>query len=223
LLETLKTQGLLDDTLVIITSDHGESFGVHGVFGHGGSLFLDEIAVPLVLLAPGANACVVSDPVSLRDLPATVVDELGLSDGSPFPGHPLSGLWRSTSRQPPVDVSPAFSEIAHPVAFERQNESNLSRRGVQMSLVASNQHYIRYGTGDEQLYNLRFDPYETNELLRSAEGGRIAAEFRRELSKLLNDNRGSTAVETAYLTAYRQWLESLVAKDGAQGSPAPKR
>ena len=54
LLDKLQGQGLLDNTLVIITSDHGESFGVHGLFGHGGSLYLDEVAVPLVILCPGA-------------------------------------------------------------------------------------------------------------------------------------------------------------------------
>ena len=79
---------------MIITSDHGESFGDHGFFGHGNSLYLDEIAVPLVILSPDAPAGrVVAEPVSLRDLPATVVDLLGLSAGSPFPGHSLAAYW----------------------------------------------------------------------------------------------------------------------------------
>ena len=56
LLDELRGQGLLDNTLVIITSDHGESFGDHGVFGHGTGLYLDQIAVPLVILSPDAPA-----------------------------------------------------------------------------------------------------------------------------------------------------------------------
>jgi arylsulfatase A-like enzyme len=98
LLVELQRQGLLDNTLVIITSDHGEAFGDHGLFGHGDNLYLDQIAVPLVILSPGAPAGrVVEAPVSLRDLPATVLDQLGLADASPIPGHSLSACWRLTA------------------------------------------------------------------------------------------------------------------------------
>ena len=210
LLESLKSQGLLDQTVVIITSDHGESFGVHGVFGHGGSLYLDEVAVPLVILLPGIAADVVADPVSLRDLPATVVDQLGLTAGSPFPGHSLSTLWRSLPGRSAAETSPAFSELAHPIAFEPQDASALSRRGVQMSLVASKRHYIRDGSGAERLYDLTIDPYEMNNLIGSAPGDKFVMDFRRMLKKLLTNNPGSIAVENAYLKAYRKWLESSV-------------
>ena len=107
LLDELQRQGLLDNTLVIITSDHGEAFGDHRFFGHGNSLYLDEIGVPLVILSPGAPAGrVVVGPVSLRDLPATVLDQLGLADGSPFPGHSLAAYWRLTAGQKPPVISP---------------------------------------------------------------------------------------------------------------------
>ncbi len=77
LMDNLNGQGLLENTVVIITSDHGESFGDHGLYLHGTSLYLDEIGVPLVILSPDAPANrVVNEPVSLRDLPATVVDSL---------------------------------------------------------------------------------------------------------------------------------------------------
>ncbi len=53
LLDNLAGRGLLDHTLVVVMSDHGESFGEHGFFMHGLNLFLDELAVPLVILEPG--------------------------------------------------------------------------------------------------------------------------------------------------------------------------
>ncbi len=56
LLDNLAGRGLLDNTLVIITSDHGESFGEHGFYVHGTNLYLDELAVPLVILAPAPPA-----------------------------------------------------------------------------------------------------------------------------------------------------------------------
>ena len=95
LLDELQGQGLLDNTDVIITSDHGEAFGDHGYFGHAFTRRLDEIGVPLVILSPTAPAGrVVDSPVSLRDLPATVVDLLGLSAASPFPGRSLAAYWK---------------------------------------------------------------------------------------------------------------------------------
>ena len=51
LLNALRGQGLLDNTVIIITSDHGEAFGDHGLFGHSSSLYFDAIGVPLVILA----------------------------------------------------------------------------------------------------------------------------------------------------------------------------
>jgi len=211
LLEELQGQGVLDNTLVIITSDHGESFGDHGLFLHGTSLYLDEIAVPLVILSPDAPANrVVAEPVSLRDLPATVVDRLGLSAGSPFPGHSLAAYWFLTPGQVPPEVTPALSEHSTVTAFQPQDERSLSRQDVQMSLVALGRHYIRNGEGSEQLYDLRRDQVESVNLIDSAEDKQVAAVLRRMLLDVLTDNLGSIEAENAYLKPYRQWLESVV-------------
>ncbi len=70
LFDDLTVRKLLDNTLVIVTADHGESFGSHGCLRHGTSLYLDELAVPLVILAPRVPAnSVVREPVSLRRPP----------------------------------------------------------------------------------------------------------------------------------------------------------
>ena len=101
LMDELKSRGLLDNTLVVITSDHGEELGEHGLFGHGRSLYSQELHVPLVILVPGGSAAgrVVSEPVSLRDLPATFVDLLGYAQDSPFPGKSLARYWQAGSGQ----------------------------------------------------------------------------------------------------------------------------
>ena len=54
LLDELQGQGLLGNTDVIITSDHGEEFGEHIFFGHAHNTNLDAIGVPLVILSPRA-------------------------------------------------------------------------------------------------------------------------------------------------------------------------
>ena len=80
LLAELERRGELDNTVVIVTSDHGEEFGEHGLFGHHQTLYLPSIHVPLLVLLPsGASGGTrVVQPVTLRDLPATIVDLAGL-------------------------------------------------------------------------------------------------------------------------------------------------
>ncbi len=112
---------------------------------------LDEIGVPLVILSPAAPAGrVVDSPVSLRDLPATVVDLLGLSAGSPFPGRSLAAYWGLAPGQDSEITTPALSEQADESAFRTQPQPGREHPGFQMSLVALGHHYIRYGTGTEQ-------------------------------------------------------------------------
>jgi arylsulfatase A-like enzyme len=150
LLDELERRGLLADTDVIITSDHGEGFAEHGYVGHSYGLFLEEIRVPLVILSPDAPADrEVFRPVSLRDLPATVVERVGLADGSPFPGRSFVGDWGSQTGR--------VAEVAAPVLSEQVERSirgaSRPRRWpegepprFQLSVVSANYHYIRTGT-----------------------------------------------------------------------------
>ncbi|MGP0068689.1 MAG: sulfatase-like hydrolase/transferase [Isosphaeraceae bacterium] len=219
LLDELQGQGLLEDTIVIITADHGESFGDHGMFLHPTSLYLDQTHVPLVILSPDAPAGrVVAEPVSLRDLPATVVDRLGLSAGSPFPGRSLAAYWSATPGEATSDHAPVLSEYTTPAAFRPQSQKELGRRGVQMSLVAEGRHYIRDGLGSEQLYDLKGDRSEGLNLMNTPEGQRVAGAFRRMLLDTLTDNPGTIELENAYLKPYRQWLKYL-----PEERPAPTR
>ncbi len=211
LLDELQRRGLLENTDVIITSDHGEEFGEHAFFGHAHNTNLDAIGVPLVILSPRAPAGrVVKSPVSLRDLPATVVDLLGLSDGSPFPGRSLTAYWGSGPGLLPEITSPALTEQAEAAAFQTQPRQVREHPGFQMSLVASGHHYIRHGMGLEQLYDLKVDPLELVNLMASTASAHRVGEFRRKLLEVLNDNPGSVEVEKAYLEPYRKWLEALV-------------
>ena len=219
LLGELRTRGLVDNTVVIITSDHGEAFGDHGSFGHSYSAFFDEVGVPLVILAPGAPAGrVVGTPVSLRDLPATVVDQAGVSAGSPFPGRSLAAYWKLPPGPVPLGITtPALAEQSGPPAFQAWTRSSLGGGGFQMSLLASGRHYIRDGTGTERLYDLRRDPFERVDLMESPDGRQAVGDFRGMLLEVLTDNPGSIELEGAYLESYRRGLEALV----PEGSPRP--
>jgi arylsulfatase A-like enzyme len=78
LLEWLRAAGLESDTLVVVVSDHGEEFGERGNFGHTISLHEEQLAVPLLVAAPGIAAQRVGTVVETRALFDTVLDVLGL-------------------------------------------------------------------------------------------------------------------------------------------------
>ncbi len=218
LLAELQAQRLLDNTTVIITADHGESFGDHGVFGHSYTVDLDEIGVPLVILSPGAPAGKqVNTAVSLRDLPATVVDLVGTAAGSPFPGHSLAAQWRPPGSRPAALelTTPAFSEQADPSALDAHAPHGMGFGGFQMSLVARDQHYIRDGLGHERLFDLIEDPFEMENLMRRPGAEQRVKVFRTMLLDFLTENPASAEVERGYLKRYREGLRA------AASSPSP--
>jgi arylsulfatase A-like enzyme len=214
LLGELERRGVLADTDVIITSDHGEGFAEHGTLGHSYNVFLEEIRVPLVILAQDAPADrEVFHPVSLRALPATVVERAGLAAGSPFPGRSFVGDWGSPTGRVPEVAAPVLSEqversIRGASRPQRWPEGEPPR--FQLSVVSSNYHYIRTGTGGEGLFDLMKDPYERLNLVVAGVGGDQVEAFRRMLLTSLTDNVGSVEVERAYLEEYRRSLEALV-------------
>jgi arylsulfatase A-like enzyme len=93
LLDSLEAAGELDNTLIIVVSDHGEEFAEHGIAGHGNSLYRPSVHVPLVISWPGRlpTGCRVAAPVSIRDVPATVAHLVEVQ--AEFPGRSLAPLW----------------------------------------------------------------------------------------------------------------------------------
>jgi arylsulfatase A-like enzyme len=164
LFDDLERRGILDKTLVVITSDHGEGLGEHDLFDHGESLYKTEIGVPLLILPPSGHRseAVVRETVSLRDLPATVVDLAHMGAGSPFPGRSLATLWRgSSSVAVPATDEAVVSELRTPNPGNPNRGRSPAHRGSMISLADGDFVYIRNeGNGTEQLFNERDDPRE---------------------------------------------------------------
>ena len=75
----LENMGLLDESIVVVTSDHGEFFGEHGLWVHGTGLYEEGLRVPLAIRYPGTVAAgqVVDEPVQTFDLVPTLLDWIG--------------------------------------------------------------------------------------------------------------------------------------------------
>lgn len=177
LFDELERRGILDDTLVILTSDHGEGLGEHDLIGHGRSLYDQETRVPLLMFLPHGTRGgeTVGEAVSLRDLPATVLDVLGV-DASAFPGSSLAGR--------PSQESPVLTEVR----IKEEISTNPARppawRGPMSGVVADGLSYIRNADGREELYDVLADPKQLRDLAPSPESAPLLDRMRDHLEGL---------------------------------------
>ena len=185
LLQELKKRGVLDDTLLIIAADHGEHLGDHLLFFHGCSLYRQLVQVPLLFVDPKAvpEGRVVAEPVSLRDVPATVADLLGMGASAPFAGRSLARYW---STEPPArpPAEPLLMETSKPLFLANEGREPAAK-GPMKAIVAGGMHYIRDGDGHEQLYVLRSDPEERINVAGSPAAADVLAGFRSRLAELM--------------------------------------
>jgi arylsulfatase A-like enzyme len=110
LVERLRMLELLDETAVIVTADHGEGLGDHGMLRHESNLFDEQIRVPLVVRAPGVPAG--SRPrglAQLEDLAPTVLEALGVDVPDGIDGMSLLPWLRGDAARSPRDA--AFGEL----------------------------------------------------------------------------------------------------------------
>jgi arylsulfatase A-like enzyme len=154
LLERLEDAGRLEDTVVVVVSDHGEQLGEHGLFGHGSSLYEQLLHVPLLVLGPaelvgrGVEAARVSTQGLYQAFHAWAQGEAArLVDGGPVVAD-HEGLWH----QPAVRRLPA--------AAARQVEL----AATSWALYDGDHKYVCSQTGAEALYDLAADPGESTDL-----------------------------------------------------------
>ena len=161
LLEQLERRGVLDNTILVFTSDHGELFGEHGLHGHAHNLYLPVLHVPLLIRYPGGvpAGTRVSAGVSLRDVPATLVDLAQLEGQSPFPGVSLARWW---SEADPPASDPLLAEVEE----GRNNPpTDPISRGPLRSVIAEGWQFILNGDGFEELYDHRGRPGDETNLI----------------------------------------------------------
>jgi arylsulfatase A-like enzyme len=163
LLDSLKSHGLLDKTVVVVCADHGENIGEHGMIGHFQSLHRTVLRVPLLVRFPGKfdGGRRVADVVRLEDVPPTLLELCGLRVPADFDGasllHDLPGRVARANQGAQTATIPkilGFFPGADASLFERSFESVYDGRF----------HLIRTSAGGEELYDVAADPDEKNDL-----------------------------------------------------------
>ena len=181
----LTRRGALDNTIVVITADHGEQFGEHKMSGHGNSLYMQLLRVPLIVrfdrgIPAGTRT---TDIISLRDIGATLLDLAGVRPQIPFPGQSIATLLRGDSSGA-RERSEAISELTQDAP---PPSSDPLARSQGISLVSDSTHLIHRNSKGAQpeLYDTVRDLEETINLARSTEGKVVADERRARLRELL--------------------------------------
>jgi len=158
----LADRGLWENTLLVVTGDHGELFGEHDLLTHGNSLYANVLRVPLLIRPPSgtSSSTRVNGAASLRDLPRTILELSGFDPGL-VPGRSLQPVWagRQAAR------SPALSMVSRADAVRKKAPASW---GDMVSVVARGYHYILNGDGTEEFYRSVEDPSEKVALDRSA-------------------------------------------------------
>lgn len=189
LVDELERRGLMENTFVIVTSDHGEQFGEHGLIAHGASVYRPEAHVPLVIVPPSHSApaasAVIDEPVSLRDVPATVAAWTGLGPQGRFPGRSLMRFLEGSAAD--LHGSPVLCELRDNIVNDGSARSAAVRFDPARSLVSRDRVYIRHQDGREELYDRLGDPMESSDLARDPASRPVLERFRQELSRLDGD------------------------------------
>jgi arylsulfatase A-like enzyme len=178
LLSELDRRGVLQNTIVVITSDHGEHLGEGGRFLHGFDLYAPSLQVPLIILYPPAvpAGLRVRSAVSLVDLPATIGELAGIGERLGLPGLRL--LRRGAGEE----LSPARRPVL--ASFKSG-----CRGEARFSVIVGPHQYIQDGSCGKYLFDVATDPLATRNLVSDPENQDTAERLRALGIDLLQQKR----------------------------------
>ena len=166
----LERTGLLEDTVWVVLSDHGEAFGQHGLWQHARTVYEEMVRVPMVVRLPedlrarfpvGRR----STPVGLTDLVPTLVELFDLPGERPWSSHSLVSVLEADPPAGSEDRPPIITRTAGPAEHVaiRSGDLKLIHR-----LTGVDEDGRRKGPGTWELYDLSTDPWEQRRLPHGA-------------------------------------------------------
>jgi arylsulfatase A-like enzyme len=193
LVAELRGRGLLDDSYLVITSDHGEAFLEHDFVAHGANVHHEVLNVPWIVTGPGLPAGHrIKAPVPMVDLMPTILELMGVSPSGGEMGRSQAGAIRREGEladEPRAIYSEAWSERAYRRrGFERIPQPTIALRLGDRKIVRARVSERPEDGHRYELYDLAADPREEIDLFPKA-GGSAA-----DLQKLL-DRYEATAKE----------------------------
>lgn len=176
-LERVSTGMLARNTIVVITSDHGEAFKEHGFYFHGRTVYDEEVKVPLLIRIPGVEAKRLSSTVGLVDLLPTLGELTGIKTASAM-GESLVGLWTEKGPQP---TKPVFVEQLPYPNYKTHMVAAVGRTN-RMKVIQNVTDNVT------EIFDLKADPKEKTNLLGKA--SEAAKDLQRALERFLDADPG---------------------------------
>lgn len=212
--QELDRRGILDETYVFVTSDHGEQFGEHGLFVHSNSLYAQLISVPLLVLAPKKDRVVgrLEQPVGIVNVAATLADLAGLKD-SKVGGFSLAPCWREgVLIEPPTNIPILANVVRLPPPHWRNSNTDID------SIIVDGFHYIHYqATGEEELFNIVEDPDEKHDLAKLSELEPLRIKFRSMLQNQIQaEESGHHGAPFNTASSEQPWLDCICCAKGRE-------
>jgi len=188
LLHNLENLDLLQETVIVFASDHGESLGEHGYWGHGRHLYEPTLRVPMSITWPGhISPRRIAAPALIIDLVPTLLSLLGQRHPSGLRGYDWSGVLAGSP--PPMDRLTHYQ--AHRGAVISRHDSDLARKSglLAMGIIKDNRKEIfRLENKRRQLYDLDSDPAELSSLSTKKESpSEVLQIWRSSLDSALED------------------------------------
>jgi arylsulfatase A-like enzyme len=187
----LKKRNLYDESLIIVTADHGEAFGERNLLEHGTSTYQDQVHVPLLVKYPGPpRRAVMNTPVSSVDLMPTILSAAGVSAPKALEGENLARIAEGDSR------------VVLTETFPNSHFVNLSPRfrRIERAAVSGNRKLIVSTAGKREIYDLASDPSETSNLYRTDPRAReLEAHLNVWLKTAVTKGNGAGAVDRGAL------------------------
>jgi arylsulfatase A-like enzyme len=164
LLDQLQIDGLTDDTMIVFTSDHGESLGEHGYWGHGRHLYESTLRIPMsITWVDTVERSRVQAPALIIDLAPTILGLLGTESPPTFEGFD----WTAVMNGQPAPLDRRTRYQAHRGAVLSKHDSDLARRSglLEVGIIQhETKELFRINKNRRAVYDLTVDPTESDNL-----------------------------------------------------------
>ena len=163
LFDWMERTGRLDNTMIVIMADHGESLGERGVNLHSSLLYNEQMKIPMIVYVPGLASRRISDFVSSIDLGPTILNSVGLGYPEQSAGVSLISLMRGEEfAHPPIFGEHIYGEASPFV----QREQNVHPETRKYMVIAQDGYKLIYNRNSYtfELFNLKTDPGEVRNL-----------------------------------------------------------
>ena len=187
LLEALERNGMMEDTLILFTADHGCFAGHFGMFGKTGGFYDSLVRIPLIAAGPGVVAGETSEAmISNIDFMPTILDWLGMETPAYSQGRSFESLFAKPRRSHREEIFAECGTLAvpppafPPECFDQENDQRTARGGWQWfieyttngrsAMIKRDGWKYCYNHSDlEELYHTAVDPHELHNLADAEE------------------------------------------------------